>query len=205
MSESATGWTKDLTKLRHAPQWSHMSIGLGLLRAFQVSLGLLIVEGLTGCALLPSGAKASEVRALQDALGSLSPTVRQVEAERVAQCAYDSSRILAQKYRVVRPAGLHNFLVNVGLKQRGLCYQWAEDLLAQLQTFKLDSLELHWGIARADTAREHNSVVVTARGQPFDEGIVLDPWRRSGRLVWSPVAADKYPWVEGELAASPTP
>lgn len=180
-----------------------MAIGSRLLRAFHVLPGLLTVAGLTGCAHLPGVPKTSEVRTLQVALTSLSPTVREEEAGRVAGCACDYSRILAARYRVVRPAILHNFLVNTGFKQRGLCYQWAEDLLAQLQTFNLQSLELHWGLARADTTREHNTVVVTARGQPFEQGIVLDPWRRSGRLVWSPVSTDKYPWVEGELTNSP--
>lgn len=180
-----------------------MIIGLRLWRAFHVLLGLLTVAGVTGCAHVPGVAKASDVDALQVALASLSPTVRGVEAQRVAVCAYDYSRILAREYRVVRPAIFHNFLVNAGFKQRGLCYQWAEDLLAQLQTFHLDSMELHWGIARADTAREHNSVVLTARGQPFEQGIVLDPWRRSGHLVWAPVSADKYPWVEGALTSAP--
>lgn len=121
----------------------------------------------------------------------------------MAGCAYEYPRALASSYRVVRPSLFHNFLVNSGFRQRGLCYEWAEDLLAQLQSYNLESLELHWGIARADTTREHNSIVITAVGQPFDQGIVLDPWRRSGRLVWSPVAADRFPWVEGQLTNSP--
>jgi len=180
-----------------------MFVELGFLRAVHVLLVLLTVAGLTGCAHTPRVVQASEVRALQIALTSLGPTVRENEAGRVAECAYDYSRNLAVNYRVVRPALFHNFLVNLGLKQRGLCYEWAEDLLTQLQTFNLASLQLRWGIARADTAREHNSVVITAHGQPFKQGIVLDPWRRGGELVWSPVALDKYPWVEGELAPAP--
>lgn len=130
-------------------------------------------------------------------------TVREDEAERVAGSAYDYSRELAMRYRVVRPALWHNFLVNTGHKERGLCYEWAEDLLAELQSFNLASLQLRWAIARAETAREHNAVVVTAPDQPFEQGIVLDPWRRGGKLVWSPVMADRYPWVEGELTNSP--
>jgi hypothetical protein len=177
--------------------------GLERLRGSQVLLALLLVPVLSGCAHLPAAPQISDLCTLQAALVSLSPTVQGVEAEQVAGCAYDYSRVLAQRYRVMRPAIVHNFLVNVGFKQRGLCYQWAEDLLAQLRTFNLVTLELHWGIARANTVREHNSVVVTARGQPFEQGIVLDPWRRSGRLVWAAVRADKYPWVEGELDSSP--
>jgi hypothetical protein len=40
----------------------------------------------------------------------------------------------------------------------------------------------------------HSTVVVTARNQPFEKGLVLDPWRNSGRLYWIPVKADRYPW-----------
>lgn len=174
-------------------------------RALAILLWFSTVASLAGCVHTPRVATTSEMEALRTALTSLSPNVRETEAEVVARCSYDYARALALRYRIVQPPVLHNLLVNTGYKERGLCYEWAEDLLAELQTFHLESLELHWGIARADTAREHNSVVVTARSQPFEEGIVLDPWRRSGWLTWSPVRHDRYPWVEGELTNSPAP
>ena len=169
---------------------------------FSVLLGIL-TAGLAGCAHTPAASRAGDVRSLQTALTALAPTVRADEAGKMAGTAYDYSEVLATRYQVVWPPLLHNYLVNSGYKERGLCYEWAEDLLAQLEALQLKSLELHWGLARYGTAREHNSLVVTARGQPFEQGIVLDPWRRSGRLVWVPVAADRYPWVEGELTPPP--
>lgn len=172
-------------------------------RCLGVFLALFTITVLTGCVSAPRVASDADLRSLQSALTSLAPTVRADEAEDVARRAYDYPVVLAAIYRAVRPAWLHNFLVNAGFRERGLCYEWAEDLLAELQARDLQSLELHWGIAWADTAREHNSLVVTAAGQPFGEGIVLDAWRRSGRLVWAAVSADKYPWVEGELTNSP--
>ena len=187
----------DARRLVH--YWSGMIIILRFRPILNVLPGLLLVAALTGCAHIPRPVQVSEIHSLQVALRSLGPTVREDEAGRVADCAYDYSCQLAQEYRIVRPALWHNFLVNLNLKPRGLCYEWAEDLLAELQTLELDSLELHWGIARAATVREHNSIVVTARGQPFDQGIVLDPWRRGGRMVWAPVLTDHYPWQEGEL------
>lgn len=114
----------------------------------------------------------------------------------MADCAYLTSRQLARDYRVVGPPLFHNFLVNIGVRQRGLCFQWARDLFAKLQQIPLRTLELRWGAARAGTWREHNCVVVTAKGQPFETGIVLDAWRHSGRLFWSPVKTDHYPWIE---------
>ncbi|MCW5556534.1 MAG: hypothetical protein KIT22_01625 [Verrucomicrobiae bacterium] len=180
-----------------------MSVAFPAGRGFGLLLALILAVSHTGCASAPRRAPVSEVRSLQFALVSLAPTVEAGEAEDVARCAYDYPVVLAARYRAVRPALLHNFLVNSGFRERGLCYEWAEDLLAELQIRDLQSLELHWGIAHADTPREHNSIVVTATGRPFEEGIVLDAWRRSGRLVWVPVTADKYPWVEGELTNAP--
>lgn len=50
---------------------------------------------------------------------------------------------------------------------------------------------------------EHNVIVVTAKDQPFKEGILLDNWRCGGNLIYGLVAADPdYKWREnsGEAA-----
>ena len=138
----------------------------------------------------------STVAKLHERLLALSPTVRSDEAKRVAIIAHEASQRLGREYRVAGPAHFHNFLVNAGLKKRGLCHHWARDLGGQLAGLKLRSLVLRWGIARGGTLREHNAVVVTARGQPFERGIVLDPWRHSGRLFFGEVVSDRYPWRE---------
>ncbi len=172
-----------------------------------VLIGLLVA--LAGCAHDPgargggggwaSGGPDAAVESLQQDLEALAPAVSEEEARQAAACAHSASRQLAEEYGVIRPPLFHNFLVNVGLKKRGLCYHWAEDLMARLQALRLTTLDWHWGIARSGTSREHNCVVATAKGQPFEEGLVLDAWRHSGRLCWAPVRADRYPWKEGEL------
>jgi hypothetical protein len=102
---------------------------------------------------------------------------------------------LAEEYRVVPPARWHNLLIQMGLRDRGLCYHWTEDLMAHLQALHLANYELHWGVAHPGSdLREHNSVVVTALNQPFEKGLVLDPWRNSGELTWVRVEEDAYPW-----------
>jgi hypothetical protein len=68
--------------------------------------------------------------------------------------------------------------------------------MRRLQALGLRTFELHWGVAhKGSELREHNSVVITALRQPFEEGLVLDPWRNSGDLYWAVVATDSYPWV----------
>jgi hypothetical protein len=134
---------------------------------------------------------------LQNDLAALNQQADLHEARQVAETAIFYSRHLADEYRLVQPAVLHNVLIRVGLKERGLCYHWTEDLLEQLQTLDLSTYQLHWGVAyRGSQLREHNSVVITARGKMFETGMVLDPWRNSGDLYWSLIKTDRYPWKE---------
>jgi len=116
------------------------------------------------------------------------------EAARLAETAVRHSAALARDYRAVRPAWLHNFLVNRGWRDRGLCYDWANDLFVRLHELGLVSLEIHLAVARMDTRHEHNALIVTANGQPLLEGEVLDAWRHSGRLWFGSASTDKYPW-----------
>lgn len=132
---------------------------------------------------------------LQDDLVALSPLVDLIEARQVAETAIGYSALLAEKYDLIRPAILHNVLIRIGLKNRGLCYHWTEDLMDRLQELDLKTYQLHWGVAhRGSELREHNSVVITAKGQQFEDGVVLDPWRNSGQLYWTFVKNDRYPW-----------
>ncbi len=168
-----------------------------------LAVALALLAG--GCALpVATGSETSvhpshaSIRQLRTALIALGPTVSPSDATRLSEHAHRASRQLARDYRSVGSPHFQNFLVNTGFRKRGLCYHWTEDLMHQLQALHLASLELHWADAHARALREHNCVVVTARGQPFADGIVLDGWRHSGRLFWSPVRTDHYPWQEDE-------
>src|SRR5439155_8812577 len=81
-------------------------------------------------------------------------------------------------------------------RKRGYCYQWTEDLLLTLDTLKLKTFELHWGESYAGTWRENNCLVVTAKGQAFDRGMILDCWRHFGHLRWNLVLSDEDRYFE---------
>jgi len=119
------------------------------------------------------------------------------EAALLADTSVRAGMELAHQYRMVRPIEIHNTLVNLGLRPRGLCYQTAEDMYVRLRELDLKTLQLHWGVAhKGDLWLEHSGVIVTARGRPFSSGLVLDAWRHSGRLRWAWVGGDRYPWVK---------
>ena len=145
----------------------------------------------------PVFAQSAADPALRNQIAALAPGVSREEARLAVATAYTTGRELALRWRVVWPPGLQNFLVNSGEREGGLCFQWATELLIRLEKLQLKTLELHWAEAYPSTASEHNVIVVTAKGQPFVQGILLDNWRYSGQLVWGPVSRDPhYEWKE---------
>ena len=142
---------------------------------------------------------SSDDPSLRTQIAALSPTVSPDEARRVAYTTYMTGRELHREWRVAWLPGIQNFLVNMGARKGGLCSQWATELLVRLDALKLQTLELHWAESGANTGAEHNVIVVTARGQAFGEGILLDLWRYSGSLVWAHVGMDPdYRWTENK-------
>ena len=148
-------------------------------------------------------AKSDSAKAekLADELVSISPKVNREEARLLAECAYATVSKLRREYRMFGTPIFNNFLIYHGLRKRGYCYQWSEDLLIALDRLKLTSLELHWGEHDPDTWRENNCIVVTAKGQPFQRGIMLECWRHLGHLYSGPVASDYEGYVENSAYA----
>jgi hypothetical protein len=134
-------------------------------------------------------------------LASLSPRVNREEAKLLADCAFATVSKLRREFRMFGTPIFNNFLIYHGLRKRGYCYQWSEDLLIALDKLKLTSLELHWGEHGPGTWRENNCIVVTAKGQPFRRGIMLECWRHLGHLYFGPVASDWELYVENSAYA----
>jgi len=144
---------------------------------------------------------SAKAEKLADELASLSPKVKREEARLVAECAYATVSKLRREYRMFGTPIFNNFLIYHGLRKRGYCYQWSEDLLIALDKLKLTDLELHWGEYDPGTWRENNCIVVTAKGQPFNRGIMLECWRHLGHLYCGPVASDYEHYVENSAYA----
>jgi hypothetical protein len=147
----------------------------------------------------PVFATSADDPVLRANIAALSPGVDPEEAARVAAIAYTTGRDLKKEWHVTWPPGLQNFLVNTKQRKGGLCFQFAERLLLRLAQQKWDTLEFHWAESFERTASEHNVILVTAKGQPFSRGIILDNWRYGGRLVWGFAVDDPhYQWHENK-------
>jgi len=139
---------------------------------------------------------SAKAEALAAKIAALSPRVDRKEAKLLAECAYATVSQLRRQYHMFATPIFNNFLVYHGLRKRGYCYHWAEDLLGALDALKLNTLELHWGESYAGTWRENNCVVVTAKGQPFDHGMIIEAWRHFGHLRWNLVPSDEDRYFE---------
>jgi len=129
-------------------------------------------------------------------LAALSRRVDPNEAKVLAECAYATVARLRPEYNMFGTPIFNNFLVYHGWRKRGYCWQWTEDLLLALDKLKLRTLELHWADAYRDTWQENNCLVVTAKGQAFEHGMILECWRHFGHLRWNLVPSDQDPYYE---------
>lgn len=155
----------------------------------------------TGCAIQPKtgvpAASPSEVAALADSIHSLGPKVDPQEAKTAAQAAFEHAQHLSVLYQVTDAPLIHNTKVNLGLRNRGLCWHWARDMESRLKQTDLKTLDLHMARSKPQSFRiGHSTLIISAKGDKHTDGIVLDPWRNGGKVFWRATKADKkYIWL----------
>lgn len=169
-----------------------MRIATALVNTLMLAVALL----LGACAHQPDTSKERTIRInrLTEELQALSPSSDPRKAENFAFVAVTTAANLREQYQVDMAPWIHNMEVNAGQKPRGLCFHYAKDIAAALQPLAAPDWQLYFVHAKPREILEHNAVVVTARGKPWQSGIVLDGWRHSGVLYFGPVREDKYPW-----------
>lgn len=172
--------------------------GDSFLRVFCCLLVSLFLEACTHASIQQDSASensAHDIDKLTLAITDLSSEVSLDDANKTSRILINTTHELAKQYNITGSALYHNMLVNTGFRKRGLCCHWAEDLHAKLRRIQSESLQYDWLVARLGSKlREHNTVVIYPVGSSWENGLVFDPWRKSGVPFWSKVSSDKYPW-----------
>ncbi len=174
-------------------------VSLNLLGGCSVSYDNVKMEGNRPVARILTNKQKKSIADLSRALKALGPNTSQAEADDIAYDAIVYPMVLANQYNLVYPPQLQNVLVNAKYRDRGLCWQWADDMTAHMKKKNLKTFDLLRGVANRRLKNEHNSLVVVAKGADFNTGILLDPWRNSGELYWTKVTEDEdpqYTWSE---------
>ncbi len=169
-----------------------------MIRALAIVLAFVTL----GACSTPPPSTGDEVQRLATEIRSLGPDIDPEEADRAARIAYSYTAQLVQEYEITDPPLIHNAKVNKGLRPRGLCWHWAEDIERRLKQENFQTLDLHRAIANADNPFriDHSTAIISRKGETMYDGVVLDPWRYGGVLFWSPLVEDtKYEWVPREV------
>lgn len=148
---------------------------------------------IVGCSLKTPTASTDDYRALATALQALSPSVSRVEAIDVAYLSFKLSSELDERFERSSSPMFHNFLVNVGIKEQGLCYEYADELLEALRELAPKTLNIYRVVSKKGEYFEHNALLVTSK-ETLHKGVVLDPWRRAEPLFWISLSKDRYNW-----------
>ena len=181
-------------KLKNIVYLLIFSISTSLLTGCSVSYDNVKLEnGSRPVARILTNQQKRSINGLARALKALGPHTSKAEADAIAYDAIVYPMILANQYNLVYPPQLQNMLVNGKRRDRGLCWQWADDMTAHMKKKKLKTFDLVRGTANRRLKNEHNSLVVVAKGASFYTGILLDPWRNSGELYWEKVTQDEDP------------
>lgn len=136
---------------------------------------------------------------LANDISGLTTDIDDKEAFDLAKIAISTTINLASSYGMSGPPEYHNVMVNLGIRERGLCWHWATDLLNTFLALDLKTIDFMWAVAHAGSdLSEHNvAVIVPKSDMRLSRGLVYDPWRTSGKPYWILLQEDtKYPWEE---------
>src|SRR2546423_9000901 len=85
------------------------------------------------------------IKDLAKALTGLSSDVDPTEAQALSYTAHTTARRLKKEYRVALNPEFTVFLYNVGLRKRGWCGHWAQDIWAGFVKHQAKALRVHLG------------------------------------------------------------
>ena len=151
---------------------------------------------LTSCTVQPVQPPKSKVMRLSMLLDGLDAPMHLEESMQLSKDIFTKTNQLIKAFKLTSPPLWHNFLVNVGLREKGLCFHWSDALYLHLKKGHYKDFSFHLvGAHIGSYFREHNALVVTSKTGKIQEGILIDPWRNSGELYFSKLKDYKvYAW-----------
>jgi len=160
----------------------------------------LLLFLLSGCVVTPTVPSKADTIQLSKLLRSLDKSIPQYEAMHLSQDLFQETQKLTKEFELTSPPLLHNTLVNIGIRKKGLCYHWSDALYAHFSQKKYPHFEFHLvGANIGEYFLEHNALVIVAKNGSIQNGILVDPWRNSGKLYFLRIIEDtEYQWKHRE-------
>lgn len=129
-------------------------------------------------------------------ISSIDISIIKKETTLLSKEVFSYSKTLQKEYKLISPPLYHNFLVNLGVKKRGLCWHFTFDLLTHLKKQNYKSFDYYIvGANINDYWKEHNALLVTCQGCEIQKGVIIDLWRNSGEPYFVKFGFDsEYKW-----------
>ena len=158
---------------------------------------LLVGFFLVGCVENSPKVEENNIVKLSQLLHTQSAYAISTETMQLSRDIFSKTAKLTKEFQMTSPPQYHNFLVNIGMKEKGLCYHWSDALYLHFMQSDYPSFEFHLAVSnKGEYWSEHNSLVIVGKGKPIESGIVIDPWRYAGKLYFSKLKDDKqYHWI----------
>ena len=149
-----------------------------------------------GCVVSSSPISQSKTIELSKLLQTLNSNIPRHEALLLSRDIFKETAKLTKEFELTSPPWFHNFLVNIGAREKGLCYHWSDALYIHFLEKSYPYFEFHLvGTSIGEYFFEHNALVVVAKNGNVLEGVLVDPWRDSGNLYFANLKDDtKYKW-----------
>ena len=126
---------------------------------------LLLSFLLVGCVVSPPLPSETRTVQLSKLLQLLDKSIPQDEAMHLSQDIFHETQKLTKEFKLTSPPLLHNTLVNIGLREKGLCYHWSDALYTHFSQKKYPHFEFHLvGANISEYFSEHNALVIVAKG-----------------------------------------
>lgn len=151
-----------------------------------------------GCTVETLRPQKQDILQLSTLLHHANPRSSHSETLKLSQDIFAQTQRLTQRFQRSTSPKFHNFLISIGLKEKGLCYHWSDALYQYFSTQKAyPSFSFHLMVSHKGSYwKEHNTLVIVPLNQPIKEGIIIDPWRDTQKLYFSKVKDDHaYTWV----------
>lgn len=131
---------------------------------------------------------------LSQKLITLDNHIDKKQALKISYTILKVSKDIKNEFAPIKYPWINNILVNIGIKKKGLCWEWRDELYNRLDG-KIKPFDILKVVANKGRLNEHNAIVLNHKSNNIQNAILVDLWRFSGTpYIVNTQDDDSYVW-----------
>jgi len=131
---------------------------------------------------------------LSQKLISLDKSINKKQALEISYKILKASKDIKDEFQPVSYPWINNTLVNLGIKQKGLCWEWRDEFYRRLEG-QVEPFGMQKVVANKGMLSEHNAIVLISKSSDIQNSILIDLWRFGGiPYIVTTKDDDSYIW-----------